>query len=607
MSTLYADAAASLTSFLTQRVSLKSLLLSPSSASTPLPPSHAKRFALITETLRYKPLLDRVIDSCRLSHLHPSLTRPLLLVLLYDLLFGPHKAIEGGGHLKRLLLTQRHPIHSALARLYIAHGASTPLGLLPPALRPRPPPPPLRPHQRPPHLPCSGHLCTAGAGIHTRNPSPAPLPPVVLPRPGRPLPPRLPPLHLLPLQPPLHLQPPHPAGQGLHPPPLCLNPSPADVVVDACAAPGNKTSQLMAMMRKKGGAEGGGGGGVEAFEVDFKRFGLLVEMMEKKGCEVRVECREGCHSEVEQGKGKRLRRGGAAAAAVTVHHASFLSLDGSQGLGARVTSLLLDPTCSGSGMMHTIDAYYRQRNREEEKEQLAAQRQQRKKLTRQGRRTAHPHPQPHPHRKRPRGEEDEVDGAEELEEEQMEGDEEEERQAALENQPTLQPELASLADFQVSLLLHAFTLPSLTHLVYSTCSVHVQENEAVIARALAERGRALGWTVEGGLLPSWPRRGLPTPPLTVDECTRMIRCDPDEDLMNGFFVCGLRKGGGERAVESEGDCAARGLGEAEEAKVEVAAAPKEGGQSKKNRRKKKKKRKRKSTDASAVVEAGPLS
>ena len=85
-------------------------------------------------------MLDELIDTCKLHKLDRGLHRSLLLVLLYDLLFGSQR-IEGGGHFKRLVLQHKTPIQSALARIYIKRQASSPLQLLPPALRPRPPHP----------------------------------------------------------------------------------------------------------------------------------------------------------------------------------------------------------------------------------------------------------------------------------------------------------------------------------------------------------------------------------------------------------------------------------------------------------------------------------
>lgn len=49
-----------------------------------------------------------------------------------------------------------------------------------------------------------------------------------------------------------------------------------------------------------------------------------------------------------------------------------------------------------------------------------------------------------------------------------------------------QARLASLASFQLRCLNHALRFPSLKHLVYSTCSIHKQENEEVVAACLQQ-------------------------------------------------------------------------------------------------------------------------
>ena len=568
MSTVYLNAAAALTSFLNREGGLKSLLYSPSSQSSLSP----QLYLLVTETLRYKDALDSIIDSCRLLRLSsPAPSRPLLLVMLYDLLFGA-KAISGGGHVKRLLLSQRTPIQSALARLYIAKGASTPLQLLPLALRPRPPHPRyvrvntlrLSVESAVEALQAQGVELIAGPPFTSAQsfyrdehvPALLVFPPATA-------------FHANPLylSSALILQ-----DKASCLPALCLSPGPDDVVVDGCAAPGNKTSHLLALMRASGGQ---GRGSVDAFEVDYKRYSLLCEMLARKGAEVRVHCSAGCHAEEGEKKGK-----GVAGVRVTAHHASFLSLDGTQGLGRRVTALLLDPTCSGSGALHSIDAYYKEKGREDAKTLIAAQRQDRKKATQKGlappvaRASALTRKRPHSAT--------EADAAA-----APAADEE-----AVENQASLDPSLASLSAFQLSLLLHAFTLPALRHVVYSTCSVHTEENEGVVARALAEGGRRLGWEVEAGLVPGWKRRGVATPGLSEEETARMIRCDADEDLMNGFFVCGLRRtgaGGGEE--KSAGQSAAHeGAAQptaAEEKKGRGEAVPEQA--AKKKRKKKRKK------------------
>lgn len=49
-----------------------------------------------------------------------------------------------------------------------------------------------------------------------------------------------------------------------------------------------------------------------------------------------------------------------------------------------------------------------------------------------------------------------------------------------------QARLASLASFQLRCLNHALRFPSLKRLVYSTCSIHKQENEEVVAACLQQ-------------------------------------------------------------------------------------------------------------------------
>ena len=304
----------------------------------------------------------------------------------------------------------------------------------------------------------------------------------------------------------------------------CLNPAVDDVVVDGCAAPGNKTSHLAAIMSDKARLSSSGrmSGSVDAFEVHQSRFTLLTRMLSQKGIHVTVDCTTRCHPQLGAVKG--------GAVSVTAHHASFLSLKGDDGLGRRVTAVLLDPTCSGSGMRHSLDAYYKGRHREA---------QQTTKSSEVGDRTTQ---QLRQGKKRERAE---MAGKQQNEERETaevtsaaadDGIDEQEEASSGRSQS-----LSALSAFQTSLLMHAFTLPSLTHIVYSTCSHHTEENEAVIATSLAHNGRARGWEVEAGLLPQWRRRGRRSAVVGLSdvECERMVRCEADEDCMNGFFVCGL--------------------------------------------------------------------
>lgn len=90
------------------------------------------------------------------------------------------------------------------------------------------------------------------------------------------------------------------------------------IVIDATAAPGNKTSHLCALMRNKGK--------LYAFERDQKRFQTLRRMVNKAGCKN-----------------------------VEPMNADFLAIDPTNSRYAMATHILLDPSCSGSGIVNRLE------------------------------------------------------------------------------------------------------------------------------------------------------------------------------------------------------------------------------------------------------------
>jgi putative methyltransferase len=82
------------------------------------------------------------------------------------------------------------------------------------------------------------------------------------------------------------------------------------------------------------------------------------------------------------------------------------------------------------------------------------------------------------------------------------------------NSPSdLQTRLAALSAFQFSLLLHAMAFPSAHKITYSTCSIHAAENEAVVTSALASSiAKERGWRIlkrdeQVRGMREWPIRG----------------------------------------------------------------------------------------------------
>jgi len=113
--------------------------------------------------------------------------------------------------------------------------------------------------------------------------------------------------------------------------------------------------------------------------------------------------------------------------------------------------------------------------------------------------------------------------------------------------------IKTLSNFQFQALYHATTdFPKVDRVVYSTCSLYVQENEGVVQRLLSSNSN---WELcPPTCLESWHRRGLVIEDdnesnkdssfvsLTQDQAKCLIRVNPDEDATNGFFVaCFQRK------------------------------------------------------------------
>ena len=270
-----------------------------------------------------------------------------------------------------------------------------------------------------------------------------------------------------------------------------LAPPPGAWIIDATAAPGNKTTHLAALLLDGGG----GGGGVIAFEKDVRRTGVLRDMVRRAG-----------------GEGVITIRG----------NEDFLRCDPLS--EPRVTHILLDPSCSGSGIVNRADYALIP---------LAAQ---------QGKK-----------RKRVAT----VATADAVEQ-------------------TAKGRLQELSQFQKAMILHAMLFPSAVKICYSTCSVHAEENEQVVVSVLgSETAKTHGWRVERraeGTLNDWPRRGVREHCGEGEEGREVaeacVRCRPIEDGGIGFFVVAFVRGAEQVEVEQEEEEEWQGFSDAEQVEAE---------------------------------------
>lgn len=223
---------------------------------------------------------------------------------------------------------------------------------------------------------------------------------------------------------------------------VLLDTQPTGDVVDACAAPGNKTSHIAAGLFEQ----------AAAWNANNKNKD---EKAQRQACTVYAFDKNSRRAQLLM-----RRMAAAGASGVQVRCADFLAVDAEEEEQLQaVTALLVDPSCSGSGVLRDIGRA---------------------------------------------------------------GDEDWSHER-----------LQSLHTFQVQVMQAALSFPLAETVVYSTCSVHAEENEAVVAELLAARP---DWDVAAPhRLQSWTRRGWKFDGLTASQSRCLVRCEP-EDGLNGFFV-----------------------------------------------------------------------
>ncbi|EAW07138.1 rRNA (cytosine-C5-)-methyltransferase RCM1 [Aspergillus clavatus NRRL 1] len=294
-------------------------------------------------------------------------------------------------------------------------------------------------------------------------------------------------------------------------------------LLDGCAAPGNKTTHMASLLAKNTPAQAGGGDSsprIFSMDASAVRSKTLQKMVAAAGADNTVTVLPG---------------------------QDFLALDPTESRFENVTGLLLDPSCSGSGIIGRDDV---------PKLALPA-----------GPASA---PSKLQSKKRKRRDEDDAPIASPKPTSTSTSTS---TSATDENElssATLDPaRLTKLSNLQARIVEHALAFPAAIRVTYSTCSIHLIENEAVVSRVQAsEVARARGWRVmrreeQPAGMKAWPHRGVRTESrygdaegecapegaaaavtLTDEELEGCLRCwQGDDEGLGGFFVAGFVRDG----------------------------------------------------------------
>jgi len=403
-----------------------------------------KMYAIINETLKYKPIIVEIIEKSQLLKNERKLSKSLAIILVYDLLFGHAKNFKNAPAFQKIMNKNKARLNAELVKIKIKHNAINNEDLLPEEIK--------NPFVLPRYVRVNLLKSTVDEVVEyfQKNDGFKLLPPAE----GKEL------AHFKPktFRKDFHLKDllVFPSNSDFHDHPLYLNGTlilqdkascfpahvlgapPGSVVIDGCAAPGNKTSHVASLM--------GNEGKIFAFDLDKRRLGLLKRLTSKAGCT--------CIEPINE---------------------NFLETDPNDPKYAKVEYILLDPSCSGSGIVSRLDQILNQKSQEEDENETIL---------------------------------DIKDTSNKL----------------------VQERLKSLSDFQLSTIQHAFKFPAVKRISYSTCSIHQIENEDVVRRALESTNE---FRLSSHCIPQWKRRGLKG---SVKNAEYVARTLPEEDYVIGFFV-----------------------------------------------------------------------
>ncbi|KAF8099350.1 hypothetical protein N665_0245s0028 [Sinapis alba] len=272
--------------------SIKSLVFSPSVRN--------KRgtFALVCETLKHLPVIKEVLEIANVLNSKWKRQEPLVYIICYDILFGKEPPLIGDA--EKFLMRRKDALVSSLATLLVRKKVETVDELLGLSQLNGP----LKPSRyvRVNTLKMDVDAAVQELGKFYKVQKDETVPDLLVMPPGSDLH-----AHHLVKNGRIFLQ-----GKGSSMVAAALQPEPGWQVLDACAAPGNKTINLAALMK--------GQGKIIACELNEERVKRLEQTIKLSG-----------------------------ATNVEVFHGDFLGLNPKDPSFAKVRAILLDPSCSGSG------------------------------------------------------------------------------------------------------------------------------------------------------------------------------------------------------------------------------------------------------------------
>ncbi|KAJ4291990.1 hypothetical protein N0V90_009889 [Kalmusia sp. IMI 367209] len=263
---------------------------------------------------------------------------------------------------------------------------------------------------------------------------------------------------------------------------LDITPGDGDAI-DGCAAPGNKTTHLAAIVSER--SAGYNQQKMFAFERDKVRAVTLQKMVKRASADSIVSIKAG---------------------------ADFLAANPDSDEFADVGAVLLDPSCSGSGIVGRDDAI---------------------KMHLPGQSGGNDVGTKNKKRKRDHGAHQSPDGSTTL---SLGLDDSTPEETPIEGQ--LSERLTALSTFQLRILTHAMRFPKARKITYSTCSIHFEENEGVVAQALASAvAKERGWRILLREQQVQGLRGMGEKRYKEEVCNACIRCEKGtEEGTMGFFV-----------------------------------------------------------------------